>query len=232
MEYVYHGSKVHDLKELTPHQSTHGNYIYATPNKSIAIVMSKCCGNDITYTFGRNDQSKPYDLVERVVDAFDKMYSNDFSLYTLEANGFKDIHTGFNEVVSEHLVKVLKEEKYDNVFDAVKKLEEEGKIIIYRYPNRPYYIPSDDSDLLEKAKKQFLNEDEYDEKIRKITKWIFSHPNLEDKIKEFAYGLGYELPEYDEIVDFYTKLQKENPNKEFFVDESLKMKELFKGKTR
>lgn len=39
MEYVYHGSKIHGLEVLTPHESTHGTYVYATKSKEIAIIM-------------------------------------------------------------------------------------------------------------------------------------------------------------------------------------------------
>lgn len=52
------------------------------------------------------------------------MFNNPFSLYTLPINTFKDIKTGFAEVVSDTSVKVLKEEKYPNVYESLKKLEQ------------------------------------------------------------------------------------------------------------
>ena len=231
MEYVYHGSKVHDLKELTPHQSTHGNYVYAS-NRVIATVFANSGSSDLTTYFGRNEKSKPWNLVERVPGVFDKIFSNSFSLYTLDASDFIDIHTGFDELVSDHPVKVLNEEKYDNVFDAIIKLEDEEFIKIYRYPERPEYLKEDDSDLLEKIKRSFLRRSESERSIYSLTRAIFLHPNLEDEINEFAYGLGYELPEYEEIKEFYIKRQEEFPNEEFFVDEALEMKKLMKSKTR
>ena len=36
MGIVYHGSSVSGLKTIAPHQSTHGNYVYATPEKLIS----------------------------------------------------------------------------------------------------------------------------------------------------------------------------------------------------
>lgn len=149
MEYVYHGSKTHGIKSMEPRPSTHGTYVYATANKSIAIIMSKRCGDDATYTL-RGDGQGHYELIERIPHAFDKMFSNDFSLYTLDASKFKDIKTGFNEVVSEEKVDVIKEEKFPSVKEAIDKLVENGELKIYRYPNRPDYIPEDDMDIIEK----------------------------------------------------------------------------------
>ena len=48
------------------------------------------------------------------------MFNNPFSLYTLPIDTFKDIKTGFAEVVSDISVKVLKEEKSSNVYEALK----------------------------------------------------------------------------------------------------------------
>ena len=48
------------------------------------------------------------------------MFNNPFSLYTLPIDTFKDIKTGFAEVVSDISVKVLKEEKCSNVYEALK----------------------------------------------------------------------------------------------------------------
>lgn len=231
MEYVYHGSKTHNIIELIPHESTHGDFVYATPDKTIAIVMAGKYGNDSIYTFGRNDKSKPYNLVERIPGAFDKMYSNDFSLYYLDANKFKNIHTGFNEVVCEHSVKVLKEEQYDNVFDVLKQLETDGLLKIYRYPERPEYIPEDDSDIIEKLE-HYINDIGKSINDLNIEYWIFRHPNIENEIREFALKYGYDAPPYDVIKEVLIKRQDENPNKEYFIEESLKMKEIHSNKTR
>lgn len=145
MKYVYHGSKVHGLKTISPHRSTHGTYVYAMEAKEIAIIMSKRCGDDATFSLSRNDNKEKYNLVERIPHAFEKMFSNEFSLYTLDGSHFKDIKTGFNEVVSEEEVPVIKEEIYPSLIEAVKTLVDDGLINIYYYPDRPNYIPEDDS---------------------------------------------------------------------------------------
>lgn len=53
------------------------------------------------------------------------MFNNSFSIYTVDATTFKEINTGFDEVVSDVAVPVLKEEKYPSVYEALKKLEKE-----------------------------------------------------------------------------------------------------------
>ncbi len=232
MGVVYHGSPIPNINELVTNRSTHGTYVYATHNKDIAIVMSHHCGDNATYSFGRQEKDGPFDLVERMPGVFDKMFSNNFSIYTLNENDFEDIHTGFEEVVSDHPVKVLSEEKMGNLFDRINKLADEGKINIYRYPDRPEYIPVDDSDLVERMKVRLTRMDPKDISIHTFTRWIFMHPNLENEFRYLGECCGLETPSYEEIKDFYIKRQEEEPNHEFFIQESLLMKEMCKPKNR
>ena len=69
-------------------------------------------------------------MVENIPGAFEKMFSNSSSIYTLDASNFRDLNSGFREVVSEEKVDVLDEEQYDSVYEAVFKLEEEGTYFI------------------------------------------------------------------------------------------------------
>ena len=124
---VYHGSSTSDLKVLEPHKSTHGNLVYATNYKEIATIFAKKYGHDLTYGIDRSNKDEPWIITERVPGAFDRMFNNPFSLYTLPIDTFKDIKTGFAEVVSDISVKVLKEEKCSNVYEALKKLEQKEK---------------------------------------------------------------------------------------------------------
>lgn len=230
MEYVYHGSKIHNLKTLKPHESTHGNYLYATPNKIVAILMSKCCGSDITYTLS-GDGNGHYDLIERIPNALDKMYANDASIYTLPSESFKDIHTGFNEVVSKESVDVVYEEYIPNLYEKLNELEEYGYINIYYYPDRPNYIPEDDSDLVDKLKNYVYNEHKtYD--VFHYAKWIFAHPNLESKIREIAEYQGVYVPPYDEIKQRMIETQEHDPSHELFIDSSILMYDLLQSKRR
>ena len=230
MEYVYHGSRVHGIKILEPQKSTHGNYVYATSDKIIAIVMARKNGGDLIYAFGRMSKDGPYDLVERVPYAFDKMFDTDFSLYTLDASSFKNIHTGFNEVVSNTEVEVLKEEIYPNLKEEIEKLAIEGKIKIYRYPERPEYIPEDDSDLLVKAQNNYERKKDCNSRLSEMCRFIFLHPNLESNIREMFPDL--EIPSYDEIKEYYISAKMKEPNHEFWIDSAGKMEEKYKQKVR
>lgn len=224
MEYVYHGSKIHGLKELIPHKSTHGVYVYATKSKEIATIMSKKCGDDATYSLTTNKEGK-LDLVERLPHAFDKMFSNDFSLYMLDNSLFKNINTGFNEVVSDTVVPVIKEESYDSLMDAIKKLAEDGLINIYYFPNRPDYIPADDSDLIDKIRNIYIKKMQKQYTNREIARWIFLHPNLEEELRQIAHEQHIEVPNYEEIREIFINSQEQRPDHEMYIDNALEMYE-------
>ena len=101
MGIVYHGSPVVGLKTLTPHQSTHGNYVYATKEKLVALILSGKYGDDMTFSLFRNGHDDPWKLVERIPNGFATMFNNSSSIYTLNDDSFKDIQTGFSEEVEE-----------------------------------------------------------------------------------------------------------------------------------
>lgn len=224
MKYVYHGSKVHGLKELIPHESTHGTYVYATKSKEIATIMSKKCGDDATYSLTTNGEGK-LDLVERIPCAFEKMFSNTFSLYTLDSSLFKNINTGFNEVVSESIVSVIHEESYDSLMDAVNKLADDGLISIYYYPSRPDYIPEDDYDLIDKIRNVYIKKMKKQYTNREIARWIFLHPNLEEELRKIADEQQIEVPSYKEIKEIFIDFQAQSPDHEMYIDNALKMYE-------
>ena len=231
MEYVYHGSsKVHGIKTMTPHESTHGNYVYATDDKTIATVMAHKPAGDLIFSFARIEKDGPFDLVERIPYAFDKMFDTDFSLYTLDASKFKDIHTGFNEVVSDTDVDVLKEEVYPSLKDEIAKLAMEGKVRIYRYPERPEYIPEDDSDLLERARQYYERKNDYDGKVREMCRFIFLHPNLENDIREMFPDLN--ITSYEEIKEYYLSARETSPDHEFWIESAQEMEDIFRQNTR
>ena len=56
MGVLYHGSSVRGMKELVPHQSTHGKYVYATKDKELTVIFSKRAGDDMTYSLFRTDK--------------------------------------------------------------------------------------------------------------------------------------------------------------------------------
>lgn len=111
------------------------------------------------------------------------MFNNPFSLYTLSIDTFKDIKTGFAEVVSDTSVKVLKEEKYPNVYEALKKLEQEGKIRLISYDKESKLTKSDEMKMLENfvafQKRNGKIFSKYD-----FEDMVFLHPNLLGHINE------------------------------------------------
>lgn len=207
MGIVYHGSKEHGLKRLEPRKSTHGVYVYATPEKVLALIFSGKCGDDLTYDIGHFDTEKnePWELVEKVPCAFDKMFSNTSSIYSLNDDTFKDIHTGFCEVVSDVGVTVQSEEYCENVWSGLVKVEQEGLVKIYRYPNKPSSMKKDGSDILDKWRfyktkmsKEFSKND--------FDRLVYLHPELLNKINDLLQEFGYNYKyETKELVDIFRK---------------------------
>ena len=183
MEILYHGSSTRGLTRLEPHKSTHGNYLYATKYKELAIIFSARCGDDCTYALYRNNNDEPWILVERIPETFNTMFSNSASIYTLDDSTFKDINTGFSELVSNVGVNTISEEYIENVYDKIKKLEQNGLIKLYAYPNKPKEIPNDNSDLIDKEIRQ--NERTKTQVTKEsFERLILLHPNLMNKINK------------------------------------------------
>ena len=225
MEVVYHGSRERGLKKLEPRKSTHGVYVYATPSKVLALHFSGRAGDDLTYALGHfdNDKKGPWELVENIPGAFEKMYSNSSSIYSLPAVTFKDIHTGFEEVVSEVPVDVLSEEYCENVYEGLLKAEKDGLVKIYRYPEKPERFKKDGSDILNKYRyyKEKLNMN-----IRKceFDRLACLYPHLLDEINKLTLELGYDYHyEVDDLIKIFSDRidnQLINREHEQFIDSS------------
>lgn len=225
MGVVYHGSKEHGLTRLEPRKSTHGKYVYATPEKVLAVHFSGRCGDDLTYDLGHfdSDRNGPWELVENIPGAFEKMYSNSSSIYTLSDETFVDMHTGFREVLSEEGVSVQSEELCPNVYEAIMQLEHEGLLKIYRYPNKPESFKRDGSDILDKMRHY-----KYDMGAKfnyhQFDRLAYLHPSLLPQINELAVEFGIDV--HYEIVDlidlFRDRVQRQlrNPDHEQFIDSS------------
>ncbi len=195
MGELYHGSSQKGITRLEPHRSTHGNFVYATPYKELAIIFSARCGDDCTYALYRNGENDPWIIVERIPEAFNTMFSNSSSIYTLDDITFKDIHTGFSEVVSEVGVNTNSEEHLDSVYDAIKRLANEGKVQLYTYPNKPKDIPMDNSDLIDKQirQQQRNNQPVTKESFERL---ILLHPHLIDKVNQKMEELNLDVKPY------------------------------------
>ena len=225
MEYVYHGSSNRGLKRIEPHKSTHGCYVYATPEKFLAIHFSKRCGDDLTYEIMRPDKDGkgPFILVENIPGAFDKMYANESSIYTLPADTFKDINTGFEELVSTEVVNVISEEYCENVYQAILNAEKDGLVKIYRYPNKPDYLKEDGSYILDKIR-SYKNRNMKDFSKNDFDRLVYLHPELLDKINELSKELGYDyvyMPD-DLVLLFKSRIDRQlsDFDNEQFIDSS------------
>ncbi|MBE6149256.1 MAG: hypothetical protein E7170_00855 [Firmicutes bacterium] len=205
MGIVYHGSKEHGIKRLEPRKSTHGVYVYATPEKVLALNFSGRCGDDLTYYIGHfdNDRNGPWELIENIPGAFEKMFSNSSSIYSFSDETFKDIHTGFREVVSEIGVDVVNEEYCENVYEGLLKAEREGLVKIYRYPNKPICFKKDGSDILDKWRRcKYKMNLEFTK--NEFDRLVYLHPNLLSKINDLAQEFNYDYHyEPKDIIDIF-----------------------------
>ena len=220
---VYHGSKEHGLKKLEPRKSTHGQYLYATKDKVLALHFGKRCGDDLTYDIDHfdTDENGPWELVENIPGAFEKMYATSSSIYSISDETFKDIGTQFDEVVSQVGVDVINEEYYENVYEGILAAEKAGLIKIYRYPNKPHKFKKDGENVLDKYRfykyglKKALSKEDFD-------RLVYLHPILLGKINELAkelnYDYYYEPKDLVEIFKNRIKRQLSAPNSEQYVD--------------
>ncbi len=222
MGVVYHGSKEHGLKRLEPRESTHGSYVYATPEKVLALHFSGRSGDDLTYSLGRFEGKEgPWILVENIPGALERMYLNDSSIYTLPDDTFEDKHTGFKEVLSEVGVDVLEEEYCPSVFEGLMNAEKQGLLKIYRYPNKPAAFKPDGSDIIDKWR--WMTKDlghKFDS--NSFERLFYLRPNLLSQINELAKELSVDVhfEESDYVSIFERRIQRQlnNPDNEQYVE--------------
>ncbi|HAB67159.1 MAG TPA: hypothetical protein DCE23_07310 [Firmicutes bacterium] len=226
MGILYHGSSTPNLKTLTPHRSTHGTYVYATNEKSFAIIFSSTGGDDQVLTIYRNSSDEPLKLVERIPNVFNTIFSKSSSIYEVDDSTFKNINTGFSELVSTEEVPVLKEEHINFLIDKVIELANSGQIELYYYPNRPKEISPNDIDLIEKELKYY---ERHNLSITKDTfnRVILLHPNLIDKVNEvlknyLSQSFSYTKDHLVSLFDMFIILHLSNPTKEYFLLSILK----------
>lgn len=151
MKYVYHSSKIQGLKTLKPRVSSHDKaFVYAMEKPEYSSLFLGDC-NDFINQIGFSGEM-PY-IFERFKDSLLYAYKGKSgSIYTLDAKDFKKgLTTWSMELVNENSCKVIKEDKIQDSLDNILKLESEGKLIVYRYPEMPEHFPKDRSDLVKKA---------------------------------------------------------------------------------
>ena len=175
---VYHGSSKKDMKMIFPNKSTHGkSFVYASPDFVVPALFLGRTGGDFSCCIGRNDSFGLY-LVERFKGAFDLRYrGKSGSIYTLPGKTFSD-RAGLwrDEVVSEVPVVPIGELQIPNATDYIRHLTETGKVDFYEYPSRPYIIPDNDSDLVDRAVCWMKDNPKIIEMVKQF------HPNLVERV--------------------------------------------------
>ena len=152
-ERVYHATSVQGLAELRPSESTHGKWVYAVGGPVLAACFLSTIGGDLTCAVGRDRRTgHPY-LCERFEGAFERRYSNSSgSIYVLDGDGFLAGRTPWDEeYVCGRVVRPLSEIDVEDVCEYLEALSRSGELALVRYPERIDGIPSDDSDLVERA---------------------------------------------------------------------------------
>lgn len=181
MNYVYHGSSIPNLKIIKPNESTHmKKWVYACASKAISIIFLSPLGNDLYYSLSGDGINYPVELVERKKGMFKKIFDCSGYIYKLDATNFKSGQTSWPaELVSDKEEKVIETICIENAYKELIKLNEEGLIKIYLYPERPNRIPNDNSDLIYKVIKWQKNG--FD-----INKFYKLYPELKDKFLQIS----------------------------------------------
>lgn len=152
---VYHGSPIVGLKLIEPRISTHGvPYVYATKKREIAITfLAKW--NDFLLNLSTNTINgiEKIQITERYKNALFDIYKNKSGyIYTLDGTKFEEGKTSYTEeVVADEVVQVIECQQIIDIYDELCELERKGKLQLFIFPDKPEYIPYDDSDLIKKA---------------------------------------------------------------------------------
>lgn len=116
-------------------------------------------------------------LVERKEGMFKKIFNYDGYIYKLKSDNFKSRKTSWSaEVVSDREEKVVSSYYVKNIYDELVKLDKEGLIKLYLYPNRPDEVPLYNSDLIPKVVKWYKNG-------FKIDKFYELYPEFRDEVE-------------------------------------------------
>ncbi len=134
-----------------------------------------------------NDAQGLY-IFERFQGAFKQAYAHKSgSIYILDGKNFKENQTSWStEVVSSKLVKVLEENKIDDVESLILELINTKKITFYAYPNMPKGVPKDKSDIIERAVVWTMEHDE-----GTLEKVLTYHPDVLITVLNTLVSKGY-----------------------------------------
>ena len=136
---LYHASQQSGIKELVPQMSTHGRKnVYAINNRTTAILFG-APKDDFDILLDEVD-GKPV-IFECYPNALRKIYSEKTCyLYGLREEGFLANQTGWEpELVCEHNVPVVSEEKIENIYNEIIASIHGGSCIFHAYSTDEEY---------------------------------------------------------------------------------------------
>ena len=142
-EYLYHGSIIPNLKEIKVYNSTDAsNSIHASIDPFLALIFA-------IPSFGQLDfdlrvVNNQYILTERR-KGFLEEYNRPGYLYCLDSRYFKQFSG--SEFITNRDARVLSCIPIENLLQKILEYQQARQLVIYQYPNKPPYIPKDDSDL-------------------------------------------------------------------------------------
>jgi hypothetical protein len=154
---VYHASQRQGLKLIEPRVGTHGQaWVYVA---SDLVTASMFLGQHHDFILASGFSDMPY-ICERFGGAFDRAKANvAASIYVLPGSSFQAHRTSFDpELISEVAVLPLQEIPILDAKTHLLELRDSGKLELYFYPDRPGFIPSDDSDLIANALELFAQQ--------------------------------------------------------------------------
>lgn len=170
---IYHTSKTSGLKIIEPRLCAHDKpYVYASYHIETSLLFGGALWTDWDFIYKRNYDTGELTFSETYPGAFEKTFNKKSCyLYELEDSGFLEGQTNmWDEIVSTHKAKVLKETCIVNLAEELTKLQSKKLIKIEEFNNSPEYI--------QKVEKHIKNLKKYSD--------ITQQYNSELLIKEFS----------------------------------------------
>ncbi len=159
---LYHASPQSGIKELVPQTSTHGKkYVYAINNRLTAILFG-APKDDFDILLDEVDE-KPA-IFECYPNALRKIYfEKTCYLYVLNKEGFLSNQTGWEpELVCEHSVPVVSEEKIENIYTVIMDSIHVGDCIFHAYSLDDEYQAFLKEELSERVRQFGITDEQMD----------------------------------------------------------------------
>lgn len=137
-KFAYHCSPEGEIKEFEPQVSSHGKaYVYATPNKSLALVFGVKGHNSLWIQPVYNNKENTCMFIEMSPNALAKYYRNKSAyLYVVNKEEFTESTGWAGEICSPNPVKPLKVEYIEDLEQAILEEQKSGHLTVIPYEQR------------------------------------------------------------------------------------------------